>query len=56
MFILYFLRERDRETERQSEGGRGREREGGTDLKQVPGSELSAQTPTWGSNPRTARS
>ena len=44
-----------RETGRQSERGRGRDRET-QNLKQAPGSEPSAQSPTRGSNPRTMRS
>ena len=37
--------------------GRDRERERETQkLKQAPGSELSAQSPTQGSNPQTVRS
>ena len=44
-------RKRDTERERESELGRGRERERGRqNPKQSPGSELSAQSPTWGSN------
>ena len=50
-----FLRERERERERQREWGRGRER-GRQNLKQVPGSELSAQSPIRGSNSWTVRS
>ena len=38
-----------------SRGGAERERET-QNLKQAPGSELAAQSPTWGSNPQTARS
>ena len=38
-----------------SEGGAERERET-QNPKQAPGSELSAQSLTWGSNPRTVRS
>ena len=38
-------RERERERERETQN-----------LKQAPGSELSAQSPTWGSNPQTVRS
>ena len=49
MFIYFG----ERETEH--EQGRGRER-GRQNPKQAPGSELSAQSPTRGSNPRTARS
>ena len=51
MFI--FDRERERETEH--EQGRGRER-GKQNGKQAPGSELSAQSPTQGSNSQTGRS
>ena len=36
--------------------GGGAEREGDTESEAAPGSELSAQSPTWGSNPRTMRS
>ena len=37
--------------------GGGAEREMETqNLKQAPGSEMSAQSPTWGSNPGTVRS
>ena len=40
------------ETETEREQGRGRERERETqNLKRDPGSEPSAQSPTWGSNP-----
>ena len=46
-----FLRQRETEHER----GRVRETET-QNLKQAPGSELSAQSPTRGSNSRTARS
>ena len=49
--IYSFLKERDRA---QTEVG---QRERGTqNLKQAPGSELSAQSPTGGSNSQTARS
>ena len=54
MFYL-FLTERDRERETEREWG-GAEREGDTDPKQAPGSKLSAQSPTWGSNSQTMRS
>ena len=47
MFIL-FLKEREREGEKVREGQRQRETQ---NPKQVPGSEPSAQSPTWGSNP-----
>ena len=37
--------------------GRGAERDGETqNPKQAPGSDLSTQSPTWGSNSGTARS
>ena len=56
MFI--FERERMRETEGGREGGRGwgmgRERQT-QKRKQAPGSELSAQSPIWGSNSQIAR-
>ena len=43
-----FLRERERERQSTSRGGAERETQ---NPKQVPGSELSAQNPTRGSNP-----
>ena len=49
--VYLFLRERDRA--RAGEGQRERETQ---NAKQAPASELSVQTPTWGSNPRTMRS
>ena len=49
--VHLFLRQRETENEQ----GRVRERET-QNLKQAPGSELSAQSLTWGSNSRTARS
>ena len=59
MFYIYiflmFIFERERERERESDQGRGRER-GTQNPKQAPGSELSAQSLTRGSNSRTARS
>ena len=49
--VYLFLREGD------SGSGKGAEKEGETDhLKQVPGFELSAQSPMRGSNPRTTES
>ena len=46
-----------RERESKQAPGRGREREGETqNPKQAPGSELSAQSPMWGSNAQTMRS
>ena len=53
MLIYFWERERERESEH--EWGRGRER-GRQNPKQSPGSELSAQSPTQGSNSQTARS
>ena len=44
------------ETERDHEWGRGKERGETQNLKQAPGSELSAQSPMWGLNPQTVRS
>ena len=43
--------EREREREREREGERERD-----NPKQAPGSELSAQSPMWGSNSQTLRS
>ena len=54
MFI--FERKREREIQSMSGGGTDREREGDTDPKQAPGSELSAQRPMGGSNSETVRS
>ena len=50
MFFIYFW---DRDRAWAGEEQRERETQ---NLKQAPGSELSAQSPTWGSNSRTARS
>ena len=50
-----FIFGRDRERERESKQGRGRERET-QNLKQAPGSELSAQSLMQGSNSQTVRS
>ena len=52
-FLTFYLFLRQGETEH--EQGRGRERET-QNLKQAPGSELSAQSLTRGSNSRTVRS
>ena len=55
MFI--FEREREGGREREHEQGRGRETEKETqNPKQAPGSKLSDQSPTWGSDSQTARS
>ena len=48
-------RERERETEHKQAGEGQRERET-QNPKQAPGSELSAQSPMWGSNSGTVRS
>ena len=50
-----FIFESEGETEREQGRGRERERES-QNPKQAPGSELSAQSPTQGSNSRTTRS
>ena len=44
-YVCSFLKERDR-----AQAGVGRRERGTQNLKQAPGSELSAQSPTWGSN------
>ena len=44
------MSEREGGREGGKEGGRGRKKET-ENPKQAPGSELSAQNPTWGSNP-----
>ena len=54
-FTFIFEREREREGERGRGGGAERERET-QNPKQAPGSELSAQSPTWGSNSQVMRS
>ena len=54
MFII-FEREREKERDRVQAGEAQRERET-ENLKQAPGSELSAQSPMWGLNSRTMRS
>ena len=48
-----FIFERERERERAVEGQRERKTQ---NPRQAPGSELSAQSPMWGSNPQTVRS
>ena len=50
--VYLFLRER----ESARKWGTGREREGDTEPEEAPGSELSAQSPTWGSNSQAVRS
>ena len=52
MFIYF---ERERERDRQSANGGGAERKT-QNLKQAPGSQLSTQSVTWGSDPQTTRS
>ena len=53
IFFNVYLFLRQRETEHEQERVRERETQ---NLKQAPGSELSAQSPTWGSNSWTAGS
>ena len=53
MFIFERERERERERARVGEGQRERETQ---NLKQAPGSELSAQSLMWNSNSQTVRS
>ena len=52
-YVSLFLRKRERDRVQAGEGQRKRETQ---NPKQAPGSELSAQSPTWGSNSRTVRS
>ena len=52
-FFLMFISEREGERERQCASRGGGEREGDTELKLAPGSELSTQSLTPGSNSRT---
>ena len=55
--IYLFLRERETEKERESVSRGGAEREKDIqNQKQAPGSQLSTQSPTWGSNSWTVRS
>ena len=55
--VYLLLRERERQTDRQNMSGGGAERETHTqNMKQSPGSELSAQSLIQGSNPQTLRS
>ena len=49
--FIQFLRDRERQSMR-GEGQRQRETQ---NPKQAPGSELSVQSPMWGSNPQTLR-
>ena len=51
IFKCLFLRGRDR-----ARAGEGQKKGETEILKQAPGSEVSAQSPTWGLNPPTARS
>ena len=54
IFLRFYLFLRERDTERQNMGrGRGRRR---LNLKQAPGSKLSAQSWMQGSNSQTVRS
>ena len=52
--VSLFLRERERE--KRVGVGKGQTERETQNLKQDPGSELSAQSPMWGSNSQTARS
>ena len=52
---LFILRESESESKHVSGGRAERDRET-QNLKQASGSELSAQSPTWGSDSRTSRS
>ena len=52
---MFYLRERERERQSVSVGGAERERET-QNLKQAPGSKLSAQSPTRGSKSQIVRS
>ena len=57
--MYLFLKDREREREREREfvqAGEGQRERETQNLKRAPGSELSAQRLTWGSNSRTARS
>ena len=64
LIFFKFIFDRERERKREREGGResehewGRSRERGRHriIKQAPGSEMSAQSPMYGSNPQTMRS
>ena len=51
-----FVFQRERETHTQSASGGGAVSGETQNPKQVPGPELSAQSPTWGSNSQTVRS
>ena len=55
LFLMFILFLRERACAHMREWGRGREKET-QNLKQITGSEVSAQSPTWGSNPQTGRS
>ena len=50
---MYSFWRTERDRVRAGEGPRERETQ---NPKQAPGSELSAQSPRWGSNPQTVRS
>ena len=51
MLLFIFETERDR-----VQAGKGQKERETQNPKQAPGSELSAQSPKWGSNPQTVRS
>ena len=54
-FLMFIIFERERERDREQAGEGQRERKA-QNRKQAPGSELPAQSPTWGLNSQTARS
>ena len=56
LFNVLFIFERDRERQRESMSGEGQREKETQNRKRAPGSELSAQSPTWGRNSRTVRS
>ena len=56
VYLFIFERESEHEQGRGREKGRQRERERERERESPAGSVLSAQRPTWGSNPPAARS
>ena len=56
-FLMFIIFEKEREGERDREqAGKGKTERETQNQKQAPGSELLAQSQTWGSNSQTARS
>ena len=49
-FIVYLL------LRKSTQAGKGQRKRETQNLKEAPGSELSAKSPTWGLNPQTVRS